>query len=129
VILDPARHRATIVNAGHMAPLHRLANGKIEEPGEKLSGLPLGVTDDLGYEQCEIEIGPGDLLTLYTDGINESLDINGAFYTIDRLKDQVRQHKSEPSQLGPAIVEDVRRFVGKAPQTDDMCLVCFARAK
>jgi len=128
VILDPARHRATIVNAGHMAPLHRLATGQIDEPGETLSGLPLGVTDAMGYEQCEIDIGPGDLLTLYTDGINESLDLSGAFYTIDRLRDQVRQQGSSPALLGPSIVEDVRRFIGKAPQNDDMCLVCFARA-
>jgi phosphoserine phosphatase RsbU/P len=128
VILDPQTHRATIVNAGHMAPLHRLASGRIEEPGETLSGLPLGVSDALGYEQCEIQIGPGELLTLYTDGINESLDAQGAFYTIERLKEQTRQFGSQPAELGPAIVEDVRRFVGKAPQTDDMCLVCFARA-
>jgi phosphoserine phosphatase RsbU/P len=127
VILDPARHKATIVNAGHMAPLHRLADGKMEEPGEALSGLPLGVTDALGYEQCEIEIAPGDLITLYTDGINESLDASGAFYTIDRLREQVRMFGSPPDKLGPAIVEDVRRFIGKAPQNDDMCLVCFAR--
>ena len=129
VVLDPASTRRSIVNAGHMAPLHRRANGKIEEPGETLAGLPLGVTDALGYEQCEIEIGPGDMLTLYTDGINESIDAGGAFYTIDRLRDQVRKLGAGPSQLGQAIVEDVRRFLGKAPQNDDMCLVCFGRSK
>lgn len=127
VILDPVRHNATIVNAGHMAPLHRRPDGTIQEPGEALSGLPLGVTDALGYEQCEIDIGPGDMVTLYTDGINESLDASGAFYTIDRLREQVRKFGSAPAQLGPAIVEDVRHFIGKAPQNDDMCLVCFAR--
>jgi serine phosphatase RsbU (regulator of sigma subunit) len=31
--------------------------------------------------------------------------------------------------LGPSIVEDVRRFLGKAPQNDDMCLVCFGRLR
>jgi serine phosphatase RsbU (regulator of sigma subunit) len=125
VILDPARHRATIVNAGHMAPLHRLASGTIEEPGETLSGLPLGVTDALGYEQCEIEIGPGGLLTLYTDGINESLDASGTFYTIERLKDQVRQHLSEPStSVRPSSRTSAASLA--RPQNDDMCLVCFA---
>jgi phosphoserine phosphatase RsbU/P len=129
VVLDPVRHHAIVVNAGHMAPLHRRASGLIEEPGETQSGLPLGVTDAMGYEQFEFEIGAGDLLTLYTDGINESIDLAGAFYTIDRLRDQIKKLPGGPDKVGPALVEDVRRFLGKAPQNDDMCLVCFARLK
>jgi serine phosphatase RsbU (regulator of sigma subunit) len=127
VVLDPAQHRGIIVNAGHMAPLHRRATGALEEPSDTIAGLPLGVTDALGYEQCEIEIAPGDTLTLFTDGINESIDTSGAFYTIDRLRDQVRRLKGV-NLLGSAIIEDVRRFLGKAPQNDDMCLVCFGRS-
>jgi len=129
LVLDPASHSGTIVNAGHMAPLHRRANGKIEEPGETQAGLPLGVTDAMGYEQCETEITPGDCLVMYTDGINESIDAAGAFYTIDRLRDQIRKLVPKAETLGQAIVDDVRRFLGKAPQNDDMCLVCFGRTK
>jgi len=129
VVLDPAVNTAVIVNAGHMAPLHRRASAKIEEPGETLAGLPLGVTDAMGYEQCEIDIAAGDCLTLYTDGINESIDSGGAFYTIDRLRDQVRKLGPKVEPMGQAIIDDVRRFLGKAPQNDDMCLVCFGRSK
>jgi serine phosphatase RsbU (regulator of sigma subunit) len=127
VLVDPAKHKATIVSAGHMAPLQLHPSGIIEEPGEKCAGLPLGVTDALGYEQCEIDIGPGDMLTLYTDGINESMDLSGAFYTIDRLREQFKKLKGGPPQIGPLIVEDVRKFLGKAPQNDDMCMVVFGR--
>jgi phosphoserine phosphatase RsbU/P len=127
VVLNPREHTAVIVNAGHMAPLHRRASGTIEEPGDKLAGLPLGITDDLGYEQTEIEIGKGELLTLYTDGLNESIDASGAFYTIDRLRGHVRKLAGPVSHLGQTIVDDVHRFLGKAAQNDDMCLVCFGR--
>jgi serine phosphatase RsbU (regulator of sigma subunit) len=129
VVLDPQRHQAVVVSAGHMAPLHRRANSKIEEPGESVAGLPLGVTDALGYKQAEFELSPGDTVVLYTDGINESIDAAGAFYTIERLREQVLKHGAEVAQLGPSIVEDVRRFLGKAQQNDDMCLVCFGRTK
>ena len=44
VVLDPVQHRATIVNAGHMAPLVRRTSAQIEEPSETIAGLPLGVT-------------------------------------------------------------------------------------
>ncbi len=127
VVLDPREHRATIVNAGHMAPLHRRVDGKIDEPGDSIAGLPLGITESLGYEQCDIEIGKGETLTLYTDGINESLDAQGAFYTIDRLREHARRPSQPVERLGQAIIDDVRRFLGKAPQNDDMCLVCLGR--
>src|SRR5262245_25920141 len=91
VVLHPAEHRVTIVNAGHMAPLLRRASAEVEEPSEKIAGLPLGVTDALGYEQCDVEVQAGDTLTLFTDGVNESIDLAGAFYTIDRLRDQVKK--------------------------------------
>jgi len=127
VIIDPAKNVATIVNAGHMAPLVRRANGTIEERSEDIAGLPLGVTDAMGYEQCEVEIHPGDTFTMYTDGINESIDASGAFYTIERLREQVRNLGADAKVVGPAIVEDGKQFLGKAPQVDDMCLVCFGR--
>lgn len=129
VIIDPARNVATIVNAGHMAPMVRRADGTIEEPSEDIAGLPLGVTDAMGYEQCEVEIRPGDTFTMYTDGINESIDASGAFYTIERLREQVQKLGADAKIVGPAIVEDGRQFLGKAPQVDDMCLVCFGRKK
>jgi sigma-B regulation protein RsbU (phosphoserine phosphatase) len=127
VIIDPVKHTATIVNAGHMAPLVRHTDGSIEEPSETTAGLPIGVTDALGYEQCEVEIRPGDTYTLYTDGINESIDAAGAFYTIERLREQVKKYGADPKAVGQAIVEDGKLFLGKAPQVDDMCLVCFGR--
>jgi serine phosphatase RsbU (regulator of sigma subunit) len=127
VIIDPVKNAATIVNAGHMAPLVRRADGTIEEPSEDTAGLPLGVTDALGYEQCEVEIRPGDTFTLYTDGINESIDSSGAFYTIERLREHVKKLGADAKVVGPAIVEDGKSFLGSAPQVDDMCLVCFGR--
>lgn len=129
VVLDPVKHHATVVNAGHMAPLVRRADGRLEEPSDAIAGLPLGVTDALGYEQCEVEVGKGETLTLYTDGVNESIDASGAFYTIDRLREHVKKLGADVQTLGPSIIEDVRQFLGKAPQNDDMCLVCFGRVK
>ena len=127
VVLCPKTHKMLIVNAGHMAPLVRRKNGSIEEPGEDIAGLPLGITDDVVYEQAETTLGPGESVTLYTDGINESIDKNGAFYTIDRMRKHARENDHGPEHLGKMIVEDVRGFLAGAAQNDDMCLVCFGR--
>lgn len=127
VVLDPADHRAAIVNAGHMAPLHRRLNGNVEEPGETIAGLPLGITGGITYEQVEVGIEPGESLTLYTDGINETIDARGEFFTIDRMRRLLTERRGSPTELGQALIEDVTRFLGRAPQNDDMCLVCLGR--
>lgn len=127
VVLDPRSHAAVIVNAGHMAPIVRRISGQVEQPGEELAGIPLGITSGIHYAQAEIGLSPGETITLFTDGINESIDVSGAFYTIERLKQQVASKGSSPALLGPFVVEDVRNFLGRAPQNDDMCLVCFGR--
>lgn len=127
VVLDPVKHEATIVNAGHMAPLHRRAAGNIEEPSDQIAGLPLGITDAISYEQVTVPIAPGEVMILYTDGINEAIDASGAFFTIDRMRAQVTKNPSAAPVIGQILVDDVRAFLGKAPQNDDMCLVCIGR--
>jgi len=127
LVLDPVSHRATLVSAGHMPPLHRRADGRIEEPGAALTGLPLGVIDCAQYDDCDIEICSGDLLTLFTNGISMALDASGARYTAQRLREQVHRIGRAPGELGLALATDVRRFVGDTSLDDDLCLVCFGR--
>jgi serine phosphatase RsbU (regulator of sigma subunit) len=129
LVIDPKTSNVQIVCAGHMPPIHRLANGSIQEPGERTAGLPLGITDSMGYEQSEITLQPGESLTLYTDGINECANFAGEMYSIERLRDHVVRCAESPAKLGTLIVDDVRRFLGKALQNDDMCLVTLARSK
>ncbi len=127
VVLDPIKHEVTIVNAGHMAPLHRKVDGKIEEPSDQIAGLPLGITDAISYEQVVVKLEPGEVMILYTDGINEAMDAAGAFFTIDRMREMVVKNSASALVIGQLLVDDVRGFLGKAPQNDDMCLVCIGR--
>ena len=127
-VLCPKTHKLTIVNAGHMAPLVRRKGGTIEEPGEAVAGLPLGINEGVVYEQVETTIGPGETVTLYTDGINESIDKAGTFYTIERMRKHARENDKGPEHFGNLIVKDVERFLTGAIQNDDMCLVCFGRS-
>jgi serine phosphatase RsbU (regulator of sigma subunit) len=127
VVLDPRSHTAVIVNAGHMAPLWRRTSGAVEQPGEELAGIPLGITSGIAYQQAEIGLAPSETLMLFTDGVHETIDASGAFYSIQRLKKHVAEKGASPAVVGPYVIEDVRNFLGRAPQNDDMCLVCFGR--
>jgi serine phosphatase RsbU (regulator of sigma subunit) len=55
------------------------------------------------------------------------MDAGGAFYTIERMRDFILQGSRKPQEVGPSLIESVRQFLGKAPQSDDMCLVSVGR--
>jgi serine phosphatase RsbU (regulator of sigma subunit) len=126
-VLDPHTHAVTIVNAGHMAPILRRANGTMEEPSEKEAGLPLGVMEDLEYEAARVELGIGDSMTMYTDGIDEAMDRDGNQYTIDRLRKMVKKSDGSPTGIAEPLLADVRSHLNGKPQDDDMCLVTLRR--
>ena len=126
-VLEPDRHKITIVNAGHMPPLIRRLDGTLEEPGETQVGIPLGIIDGFQYESFTVELRVGDRCTLYTDGINEAMDPSGQLFGIGRVKHHVQSEQEGVLELGQQIINDVRQFMGDQSQSDDMCLVCFGR--
>src|SRR5690606_9776650 len=128
-VIDPATHECTLVNAGHMPPLLRRRDGTIEEVGEEESGLPLGVSDDYEFESCHFQLDPGDSLTMFTDGFSEAMNQDSELYGLARLREQVASQAVDVEELGHHVLNDVRKFVGDHPQSDDMCLVCFGRSK
>ncbi|MHB1038043.1 MAG: SpoIIE family protein phosphatase [Pirellulales bacterium] len=126
-VLDPARHEVTLVNAGHMPPLLRHANGTVVAIGDAQAGLPLGVDSVASYPQATFSLAPGDCLTLFTDGISEAMNAAGELYGLARLQRQVTVQASTILEFGQQILDDVKHFVGEQPQSDDMCLACFGR--
>ena len=126
-VLDPKTHEMVIVNSGHMAPLIRHSDGTIVEPGEDEAGPPLGIIEGMEYEQVTIQLQPGDTVAMYTDGLNEAMDEEDQCYGIERIRDIVNLGIENVGEMGNRIIEDVVKFVGSGPQTDDMCLVCLRR--
>ncbi len=127
-VLDSNRHEITLVNAGHMPPLLRHGEGHVEEIGGEQAGLPLGVDDEYEYESFTRPLAPGDFLTLFTDGISEAMNGADELYGLPRLERQLATKSVPVAELGRLILDDVKRFVGGRPQSDDMCLACFGRA-
>src|SRR5262249_45837560 len=71
VVLDPVTHTATLVNAGHPAPLlYRHANEAIEEAGAgELRGRPIGIAAHNEYRASQFPLLPGDRLVIFSDGV------------------------------------------------------------
>ncbi|GAF93346.1 unnamed protein product, partial [marine sediment metagenome] len=73
-VLAPDTGEVTIVNAGHMRPILCRGDGPANDIGDEQAGLPLGILDGFEYQQCSVQLPPGGLLLVYTDGINEAMN-------------------------------------------------------
>ncbi len=126
-VLDLQRHEVTMVSAGHMPPIVRSPNGEVRDVGDEAVGLPLGVVEGMDYDQHQFTLEPGEIVTLYTDGINEAMNVDDDEYSIPRLKVMIARPAPSIEAMGEAVLADVRRHIGARPQYDDMCLVAFGR--
>jgi serine phosphatase RsbU (regulator of sigma subunit) len=127
MVIDPKSEKATIVNAGHMAPIVRKgSDGSISEPGEAESGLPIAIAEGMDYEAVEIRLDAGDIVVMYTDGINEAMDADDQEFGMERVRSLTAQGGGAIA-VRDRIVEAVLKHVGDAPPFDDMCLVVLQR--
>lgn len=126
-VVDPRSHTLTLVNAGHMPPMLRNAAGEVIEIGGDEAGLPVGVVDDFEFESYQRKLEPGDFVTIFTDGFSEAMNSQRELYGLEKLAEVIGNKEVPVGELGPYVLDDVRRFAGDFPQSDDMCLVCVGR--
>jgi len=117
---DPAGRRLRYVNGGHLPGL-LLSDGRVS--WLKASGPPLGVFTEAGYTPGEVELMPGDLLALYSDGITEAGATEGREFGEDRLLSVVVAHGARPlKEIQGAVLKAVRDWWEKELE-DDMTLL------
>jgi len=124
--LDPASHRLAYVNAGHNPPLVlRPGAEAVELPA---TGMPVGLMPVSLYGSEEIQLDPGSLLCVYSDGITEA-ESEEDFFGEARLRRFLGERVTEPLEdLARAVFEEVDGFAGPGqPQADDMTLLCLRR--
>jgi phosphoserine phosphatase RsbU/P len=125
-------------NAGHLPLLwYHAASGVWEWLEERtpyakaMADLPLGLINGTAYAQTAVELGRGDLLLLYTDGITESCDPSGEQLGQEGLVSLARElpvaPPEGPVEFGRALLAKVRQFRGGGPQMDDETLVVLQR--
>ncbi|WP_347059580.1 SpoIIE family protein phosphatase [Blastococcus sp. HT6-30] len=85
LLLEPTAegHRATLSVAGHPLPLLRHPDGHAHPVGRP--GRPLGIDPDVAFPEEAFDLPPGATLVLYTDGVTEARDDNGAQFGEDAL--------------------------------------------
>jgi phosphoserine phosphatase RsbU/P len=125
--LIPVSGDLTVVNAGHHNPLVCSMEGLIHPVGSPQAGLPLGIEYDAEYAETRLVLPTGSTLILHTGGIAQATDAASQPYGLERLRTQVSAARGGATAIGERIVNDLRQFIGAAPQRDDICLVCMCR--
>jgi serine phosphatase RsbU (regulator of sigma subunit) len=132
-VLDPTTHKATLVNAGHMPPVVlRKATGAMEEVAKVTAGPPLGMMEGMPYETCQISLGAGDSVIMYSDGLTDSLSVRDTQFSMKGVEQAVREAGSSSAQaIGERITKAVQLHAAGRPAGphDDLTLVCVGRTK
>ena len=124
-VIDLKTFETTWVNAGHIPPMLRTANGDVTPVGEAEAGIPIGVFDR-PYEETTLPLKPDEVIVLCTDGVTEARNPAKDLYGVERLR-AVLSAGGTVEALGEAVLADVRDFAAGRPPHDDVTVVCFGR--
>lgn len=121
-IFDPKINELHYVNAGHNPPLAVSQSGLIKELTE--GGLLLGVVPEMPYQQGSIQLGTGDIVFFYTDGLSESARADEEMFGEERIKQfLVANINLAPKLLLEKLEQEVSIFIGDQHLTDDFTLL------
>ena len=115
------RQKLRVANAGQSQPLLYKDQrcGKIE-----LTGFPLGIYEDVAYDEWGVTLEPGNILVFHSDGITETTNSEGQFFGTTRLRELIEKHRDlTAADLADRILSEVDWFSRSAPLLDDRTLV------
>ena len=122
-ILDSKAMTLNYVNAGHNPPL-LLKDTSSDVVLLKAKGIALGVTDEVDLQSVRVDLRPGDVLVLYTDGVTEAINDREEEFGEERLLRVIRENRALPAEdILEKILAAIIAFAGDRPQHDDITLM------
>ncbi|MBO4422558.1 MAG: PP2C family protein-serine/threonine phosphatase [Clostridia bacterium] len=124
-ILELSTGRLVAANAGHEYPVLKKPDGPFELIKDR-HGFVIGGMEGLKYKEYEITLEPGSKLFVYTDGIPEATDAEGAMFGAARMTDVLNSDSgAAPEQILKNVRGAVDGFVKDAEQFDDLTMMCL----
>jgi serine phosphatase RsbU (regulator of sigma subunit) len=129
VILDPKTGHVRYANAGHNPPYLCNRKGALEL---RATGIPLGLFEELEYEEKEVYLQSGDSLLMYSDGLVEAHDPDRVMFGFPRLHQILSSLPDESHLDGEALIhylmERLTEFTSPGwEQEDDITMVTIRR--
>ncbi|MCK9399301.1 MAG: SpoIIE family protein phosphatase [Bacteroidales bacterium] len=123
-ILNTTTGEVEYVNAGHNPPY--ILSGNQVRKVQMTAGTVLGCMEDFIYHSKKVQLIPGDLLFLFTDGVTEAFNIHEQLYGEERLENYLQTHLAHPiEEVVKESIQDVTKFSSGMPQSDDITLLAI----
>lgn len=128
-IFEISTGKLIAANAGHEYPAIRRADGEFELFKDK-HGFVLAGMENVRFQEYELELGEGDVLFVYTDGVAEATDSSNQLYGTERMLEALNRSRDKGlRELLQGVKADIDSFAGDAPQFDDITMMAFQRKK
>jgi serine phosphatase RsbU (regulator of sigma subunit) len=125
-ILDPKTGLIELANAGHNLPYVQRDGDVVEL---RATGMPLGLMQDITYEETKSRLHPGECFLLHSDGLSEAHDPNRQMFGFTRLKSLIHAC-SEPRGIIECLLGELASFTEPGwEQEDDITLVVVHRTE
>ncbi len=125
-LLDINQHVLRFCNAGHENPFH--VSGKKETGRLKSGGVPLGMFEEIAYEEDAVALEPGDSIVIYSDGVSEAMNENQELFGEEQIASLLEAHRQDtPTGLIERIIATAKTHSAGVPQTDDITIVVIKR--
>ena len=127
-VLNAENRTLSLCSAGQTQPIYWSSETKasrlVETRGDT---FPLGILEDVGYEETCLDLAPGDKIVLYTDGIVEAMNHKEEIFGFERLLEIVQEASSmDADSLLKEILDRVNAFAGGAAQHDDLTVIIIS---
>jgi phosphoserine phosphatase RsbU/P len=115
------RQKLRVANAGQSQPL-LYKNDHCEKVD--LAGFPLGIFEEVQYDEWSVTLDPGNILVFHSDGIAETVNSEGQFFGMTRFMRLIEQHHERTApEIADLVLREVDWFSNSAPLSDDRTLV------
>ncbi len=115
------RQKLRVANAGQSQPL-LYKDGRCDKI--QLAGFPLGIFEEVSYDEWGVTLVSGDIVVFHSDGLAETANKEGQFFGTQRLQKLVEQHhETSATELADLLLREVDWFAESAPLADDRTLV------
>ena len=124
-ILELSTGKLTAANAGHEKPILK-APGSVFDLVDDRHGFVIGGMEGIRYKEYTLDLEPGSMLFLYTDGVPEATNADNELFGTMRMLTALNDDKdASPPQILGNMTKSIQTFVADAPQFDDLTMLCL----
>ncbi len=124
-VLDTGKRTLSLCSAGQTSPVYISSEtgsaGFVEMTGDT---FPLGILDEVDYQETQLQLSSGDKVVFFTDGIVEAMNEKQELFGFERFLELLQgTHALSADALLKKIKDQVDEFAGGAPQHDDLTVI------